>query len=198
MSPRSRSCGSRVRPTTSLRGALCARPVPRPLADGRRSAPGCLLPSGERSLQPQLSAQQKLPLPARAPGLGWSPARPTSLPGGGLEAGRARLTPGKVRKGSARCPTPRRCRGTRAKCRLHAGFVRTQRAEQRRGSSRPRALPTGQTRPLLPRTPRRAAGRPGTRDSEGHGGHLSLAPSPRRVATTRSKWERQRWRQHCG
>lgn len=90
---------------------------PPPLAQGLRSAAGRLLPSGKRSLGPRLLAQQKLQLPAGAPGLGRGPARLPAQPssGGNWRRGE-RGSPRKSPERSRRRPARRPSLGTKAKC----------------------------------------------------------------------------------
>lgn len=93
--------------------SLCPTGPPPP---GRRPeiGPGMPLTQRRGSLQPQLSAQQRLPLPARAPGLGWGPARPTARPPWRrLGGGESKAHPRKGPEWFRRCPAPRRCRGSR-------------------------------------------------------------------------------------
>lgn len=121
-------------------------PAPPPLAESPSPAARRLLPRGERSFRRQCWRNKSCCSPPElAASAGAPPARSalTLPPGRRLEAGRARLPPGRSRH----CPVRRHSLGTKAKCRLHPDFKRAQRAEPGTGSSRPGALPTAQTRP---------------------------------------------------
>lgn len=182
-------------PITSLRGALSV-PDPSPaLAEGPRSDARRFLPSGKRSLGPRLLAQQKLRLPAGAPGLRRGPARPAPL-GRKLEAGRARLPPqeksGKVPPPPCAAPQS----GHQGQVLTAPGFVSAQRTGQKCGARRPGALPAGLPCPYSLHTPR-AAGRPAERQQRSRTPPVISSPLPdgwQQLCVTR----RGKGRRGCG
>lgn len=103
-------------------------------------------------------AKPAAPSPGSRPSLGPRPPGPRRRLGGGESEAHPKKGPERFR----RCPARRRCPGTKAKYGLHPGFMSTQRAEKRRGSSRPSAAHWSDS-PSTPSTPRRTAGRPGAR-----------------------------------
>ena len=106
--PPSPSCGSRVGPTTSLRGDLCPRPDPSPDQPPCASYPAASGASGHSV------GAAKAAAPCRA-----------GPPRGRLEAGRASL-PQRVPERSRRSPARRHSLGTDAKRRLRPALSRTE------------------------------------------------------------------------
>lgn len=89
--------------------------------------------ASRHSCEPSKTCRSQPGLPAFA---GAPPARPPAETGRRGERGSPQ-GPERFR----RCPARRRCPGTKAKYRLHPGFMSTQRAEQRLRSSRPELCP---------------------------------------------------------
>lgn len=140
---------ARVRRVPAARADLGPQPGPGvlsvpagPPAPDRGPGIGCGKPLTQRRAEPPTTASAHKSCGSR-PGL-WAEAGAPPAPGRRLEAGRTRCPPGEVRKGPAAAPPGAAARAP-AKCTLHPGFVRAQRARQRRRSSRPGALPAGLT-----------------------------------------------------
>lgn len=139
--PPSPSCDSRLGSTASPRGAFCPPWAPSPGPRVRDRPRDASYPAARGASGHSVGAA-KAAAPCRASGPRLGPRPP---PGRRLEAGRTRHPPKRGTERSRRGPTRLHGPSTKGKCRQHPGFVRAQRAEQRRGSSRLGVLPAGLT-----------------------------------------------------